>query len=92
MNTTRIKLGDKVSALYGETTAIGIVRGFDMSGYVYLDLTQPADLGFRVETESLAIPPYNRSTVQVIEAGPALTDENVGEVLGHVFLRTKAVA
>jgi hypothetical protein len=74
-NKTRIKLGDKVSALYGETTVFGIVRSFDYSGYICLDLTQPADLGFRVETESLVIAPHNRGTVKIIEAGPELTAE-----------------
>lgn len=94
MNNARIKLGDKVSALYGETTVVGIISMFDMSGHIHLDLTQPADLGFRVETESLCIAPYNRSTVKVIEAGPELAAADVGGVsgCGVVFLRAKVAA
>ena len=47
-----LKLGDKVSAQYGGATAVGIIDGFS-GGWVMLKLTQPLDLGFRVETDSV---------------------------------------
>ncbi len=76
MATGSLKLGDKVSAQYRGATAVGIIDGF-AGGWVMLKLTQPLDLGFRVETDSVGIDPGSRHTVTLIEAGPALTWDDV---------------
>lgn len=82
-NTTKtvLKLGDKVSATYGNSTAVGIIDSF-VGGWVGLKLTQPCDMGFRVETDVLSIDPGRRNTIKLIASGPALTEGEIVELPG----------
>lgn len=92
MNTTKtvLKLGDKVTATYGNVTVEGIIDGF-AGGWIMLKFERPQDLGNRIETDSVGIRPCDRESVKLVSAGPALTEANVLQmplsVGGGVWLR-----
>ena len=79
---TTIKLGDKVTATYGRDSVTGIVAGFS-GGYVSLDFTEPQHLWNRVESDGCVIHPMDRHTIVLVEAGPAISDDDMVEVPGH---------
>src|SRR6185369_15736369 len=62
--TATLKLGDTVTAQYGDVTVTGVIDMFDYSGYVHVRFKAPQDLGFRVESDGVAISPWNRSTIR----------------------------
>lgn len=94
MAKTTFKLGDLVTAEYGDVTVTGILSGFDGSGYAYLDFETPQDLGNRIEPKGVAIDPWRRATMKLVKAGPALTQDDILELpyscMGIVSLRKKS--
>lgn len=88
MNTTQIKLGDTVSALYGDTRIVALVDGF-VGRDILVVLTGSADLGFRVATKGEGLAIRRSDITGLIEAGPTLTEDDVFVSLeiGGAFLR-----
>lgn len=73
---TVLKLGDKVSATYGNVTVEGIIEGFG-DGWIFLYFETLQDLGNRIESEGVGIRPSDRASVRLIEGGPALTEDKI---------------
>ena len=88
MNTTSIKLGDTVSALYGDTRIEAVVDGF-VGRDIMVVLTGPANLGFRVAPKGEGLCVRRSDIVALAKAGPALTEDDVfaSIEIGGVFLR-----
>jgi hypothetical protein len=88
--TTKAKLGDTVTALYGDTTVTGVIEGIS-GGWVMLRLTVAADLGFRVEPAGggLGIRPCDTHTIKVVVSAPVATNilRMPADLGGGVFLR-----
>lgn len=79
MNTTTkatLKLGDTVTATYGNVTVTGVIDGFS-GGWVMLKFLAPQDLGNRIETDGVGIDPGRLNTIKLVSAGPALTWDDV---------------
>jgi hypothetical protein len=77
-NTVALKIGDEVTAVYGDSTIRGTISGYDFSGYVYLKFSTPQDLGIRIENDGVALSPGpQRKSMNLVKAGPGLTDEDL---------------
>lgn len=91
--TTQLKLGDVVSAKYGNVTVTGKIQYFDGSGYIHLDFAEPQNLGNRIENEGVCIHPSDRWSVKLVKSGPELTWDDVGELpvsaVGGFYLKRK---
>lgn len=88
-----LKLGDTVSATYGNVTVTGIIEGFG-DGWIFLYFETPQDLGNRIESEGVGIRPSDRASVKFVKSGPALTEDKIVTmpvgVAGGAWLRKSA--
>lgn len=87
---TTLKLGDTVRAPYGDDTVEGVIVMFS-GGWISLDFKAPQKVGRRIETSGVVIHPLDRPRVELVAAGPALTDAALVEVPGHGLALRRAV-
>lgn len=88
MKNAKLKLGDTVTAEYGDTTVTGIIEGFS-HGWIMLKLEKPVDLGYRIAEVGLGIRPCDRHTVKLVKSGPEVTESDIVTLEpGNFWLRS----
>jgi hypothetical protein len=87
---TALKLGDTVTAIYGDDLVTGVIVGYDHRGGVQLAFSSPQRVGRRTEDRGVFVSPDMRHGMRLVTSGPGLSDNDVIFVSGHgTFLRAE---